>query len=237
MFYLYCVLNAVNLKVIQWLAQNSVKCLRSTKRNIHANSHKWIIKLKVIFVKHGGLSNISWQNVSHKWRLDSKSLIVETSVASGYLKPNGWVLPIVSLTFRLFGGGALNEARSQKRPKMFRSNTFNVHKYLISGNRHHHQRSLKRRMMSSKGRSCDLSWLSSPILDVHLVAVWVDGRRRECVKISSSPFSSAVSPLREVDSLSQIWSLPGISYGSKVDGLQLKVPRHWCQFGLSSCNV
>ena len=42
--------------------------------------------------------------------------------------------------------------------------------------------------------------------------------RREDVETSPSPFSSAVSPPREVDGLSQIWPLPGICYGAKVDG-------------------
>ena len=32
---------------------------------------------------------------------------------------------------------------------------------------------------------------------------------REDVETSPSPFSSAVSPPREVDGVSQIWSLPG----------------------------
>ena len=45
--------------------------------------------------------------------------------------------------------------------------------------------------------------------------------RREDVETSPSPFSSAVSPPREVGGLSQIWSLPGICYGAKVDALQL----------------
>ena len=58
--------------------------------------------------------------------------------------------------------------------------------------------------------------------------------RREGVVTSPSPFSSAVSPPCQVDGLSQIWSLPGICYGAKMDGPQSYVPRHSCQFGLSS---
>ena len=50
--------------------------------------------------------------------------------------------------------------------------------------------------------------------------------RREDVQTSPSPFSSAVSPSSEVEGLSQIWPLPGICYGAKMDGLQLYVPRH-----------
>ena len=53
-----------------------------------------------------------------------------------------------------------------------------------------------------------------------------DGRRREDVETSHSLFSSAVSPPREVDGLSQIVPLPGICCGANVDGLQLYVPRH-----------
>ena len=45
--------------------------------------------------------------------------------------------------------------------------------------------------------------------------------RCEDVETSPSPFSSVVSPPHEVDSLSQIWPMPGICYGVKVDGLQL----------------
>ena len=43
-------------------------------------------------------------------------------------------------------------------------------------------------------------------------------RRREDVETSPSPFSSAVSPPREVDDLSQICPLPGICYGTNADG-------------------
>ena len=35
--------------------------------------------------------------------------------------------------------------------------------------------------------------------------------RREDVETSPSPFSSAVSPPREVDGLSRIWPLPGLA--------------------------
>ena len=35
---------------------------------------------------------------------------------------------------------------------------------------------------------------------------------------SPSPFSSDVSPPDEVNDVSQIWPLPGICYGDKVDG-------------------
>ena len=44
--------------------------------------------------------------------------------------------------------------------------------------------------------------------------------RREDVDTSPYPFSSTVSPPREVDGLSQIWPLPGICYGAKVDSPQ-----------------
>ena len=44
--------------------------------------------------------------------------------------------------------------------------------------------------------------------------------RREDVEISPSPFSSAVFPPREVDGLCQLWPLPGICYGVKVDSPQ-----------------
>ena len=47
-----------------------------------------------------------------------------------------------------------------------------------------------------------------------------DGRRREDVEASPSPFSSAVSPAREVDDVSQMLLLSGIRYGAKVDGPQ-----------------
>ena len=46
----------------------------------------------------------------------------------------------------------------------------------------------------------------------------MEGRRGD-VETCPSPFSSAVSPPREVDGLSQIWPLPGICYGAKVNGL------------------
>ena len=61
--------------------------------------------------------------------------------------------------------------------------------------------------------------------------------RREIVETTPCLFPSAVSPPREVDGLSQIWPLPGICYGAKVDGLQLYVPRQLCQFGISSYNA
>ena len=44
--------------------------------------------------------------------------------------------------------------------------------------------------------------------------------RRDDVETSPSLFSSAISPPREVDRLSQIWPLTGICYGTKVDSLQ-----------------
>ena len=45
-------------------------------------------------------------------------------------------------------------------------------------------------------------------------------RRREYIETSPSLFSSAVSQPREVDGLPQIWPLPGVCYGAKVDGPQ-----------------
>jgi len=50
--------------------------------------------------------------------------------------------------------------------------------------------------------------------------------RREHVETSPSPFSSAVSPPREVDCLSLIWPLRGICYGAGVYGPQRYVPSH-----------
>ena len=44
--------------------------------------------------------------------------------------------------------------------------------------------------------------------------------RREDVETSPSPFSTALSPPREVSDLSHIWPLPGVRYGAKVDGPQ-----------------
>ena len=62
-------------------------------------------------------------------------------------------------------------------------------------------------------------------------------RRRNNIETSPSPFPSAVSPTREVDDLSQMWTLPGVCYSAKVDGPRPYVPRYLCQFGLSLCNV
>ena len=50
--------------------------------------------------------------------------------------------------------------------------------------------------------------------------------RREDVDTSPSSFSSAVSPPREVDDLPQMWPLPGICYGVKVDGPLPDPPRY-----------
>ena len=50
--------------------------------------------------------------------------------------------------------------------------------------------------------------------------------RRDDVETTPSPFSSVISPPREVDGLYRVWLLPGVCYGAKVDGPQLQVPRH-----------
>ena len=46
-------------------------------------------------------------------------------------------------------------------------------------------------------------------------------RRRDDVDTSPSPFTSAVSPPCEVDGLSQMWPLPNVCYGVKLDSPQL----------------
>ena len=43
---------------------------------------------------------------------------------------------------------------------------------------------------------------------------------REYVETTPSPFTSAISPPREVDDLSRIWPLPGLCYGAEVDDPQ-----------------
>ena len=59
----------------------------------------------------------------------------------------------------------------------------------------------------------------------------------EDVETSHFPFSSAVSPPHEVDGLSQIWPLPRICYGAKMDGPQPLVPKYLCQLKLAFLHV
>ena len=40
------------------------------------------------------------------------------------------------------------------------------------------------------------------------------------------PLLSRMAFLRDVDDLSQLWPLPGICYGAKVDDAQTYVPRY-----------
>ena len=76
-------------------------------------------------------------------------------------------------------------------------------------------------MTSSNGRSCVIKWLKSPILGLQILLQCrqevPDGREMwRCWDIYLY-FLYAVSPPREVDGLSQIWPLPGIWFGAKVD--------------------
>ena len=54
----------------------------------------------------------------------------------------------------------------------------------------------------------------------------MEGRREDVETSPSSPFSSVVSPPREVGGLSQMWPLPDICYGARVDGPQPYRPRN-----------